>query len=425
MSESAITLLKERPQNDSAALVVNPRSLELGWLENKDLRAASVRLANGIKHTPPEIIQPEAWRVFLDKLAAENIYSADRIVSVTTNSGMGLHLAIILYSKSPREVIFVGPDGEYCPSFLRGFLIGVVSGLWRSVWIRLRSGAGLRLRRVTDALTGGRSQVMYAILLEYPRSLGWVSALIKHSFTTSPKSPELGRQKTKVIHINNALAPGGSERQFVNTVSGLNRIPDVHVIAAFVRLFQFEKSDFYLPLIEEAGVELMTMQGVFAGSDTSSAIPLPGRVVPANIRDQLLYYSMVFRRERPDVVHLWQDETSLLGGLAAVAEGVPRIIMSSRNLAPHRFNYYRHYWKKIYRALAGHPSVILINNSQAGADDYVRWLDISPAKFKVVRNGFLAPPRMKADLEEYSKGFQLRVQNKSRVTVGSVFRFWP
>ena len=43
--------------------------------------------------------------------------------------------------------------------------------------------------------------------------------------------------------------------------------------------------------------------------------------------------------------------------------------------------------REAYLAVLNHPSVVLSNNSQAGANDYAEWLEIDPACIEVVYNG--------------------------------------
>jgi glycosyltransferase involved in cell wall biosynthesis len=406
-------------------LVVAPRDLEFGWLEDSDWTAVEKTLFANLNTAGKRSIEAEEWQTFLSKVAAENVTAKDRILSVTSNGAIGLRLALLIYSKCPSEVLYVGPNGVYGPGILRGVLVGVISGVFLKT---LQTGENLLLR-LLRIVFGDKLQTLYAIFVEYPSSLIWVRSLISRSLAERPSEQQPSQRKRKVIHFNNALAPGGSERQFVNTVIGLEGLQELEVTTAFLRLFDFEKSDFYLPQIENASINIIAMQNfsvqdLLADTD-SDFLHYISSNLPDKIRQQLLFFIGVIRQQKPDVVHLWQDETSLLGGLAAVAEGVPRIIMSSRNLAPHHFPYYRHYWKKMYRALAAHPSVRLINNSQAGANDYVRWLDISPDKFQVLRNGFL---NLSGTGEQHNvdrSQAKIGPESRRQFTVGSIFRFWP
>jgi glycosyltransferase involved in cell wall biosynthesis len=43
--------------------------------------------------------------------------------------------------------------------------------------------------------------------------------------------------------------------------------------------------------------------------------------------------------------------------------------------------------KDAYKAVLGHPAVVMSNNSRAGANDYAEWLDLKPESIEVVYNG--------------------------------------
>lgn len=427
MTGVTFTLLENRPDTDSATLVVSPKELKLGWLEGADFSQIGNQLADNLKRANLSLKTFEAreWRTFVDQVSEERVHPHDRILSVTTNSGVGFRLALILYSKRPKELMFIEPRGVHSPRAWWGLCVGVVSGLPQSIW----QAVGGWARRLLRHVIGSREQRLYAVFIDYPRSVFWLPELMRRSLDANPQRRESTPQIKKVIHINNALAPGGAERQFVNTVIGLKTQPALTVIAGFLRLFHFEKSDFYLPLIDEHGIDVVTMDKIFAepwiGRAEDAKWEQLCRWAPRSIRQQLIFYTELFRRERPDVVHLWQDETSLLGGLAAIAEGVPRIVLSSRNLAPYRFAYYRLYWKRVYRALAAHPSVRLINNSQAGAADYVRWLDVPPEKFSVLRNGVVNLSDINDEARVDPSASKLGGYGRQRALVGSIFRFWP
>jgi len=425
MAVLAFTLLKDRPHTDAATLVVSPRNLKYGWLEDEDLGVVGAQLAGSLKRAPLKTIGANEWEAFISQIAKERVCPNDTILSVTSNSGLGLRLTLILYSKRPKELMFITRNGLDIPRAWQGFSVGVASGLLRRIW----KTVGGTLRCLLHQLIPNQAQKYYALLIEYPRSFIWVRGLIRESFESNLYRRESVQGPKKVLLINNALAPGGAERQFVNTVIGLKAQSAVIVIAGFVRLFHFEKSDFYLPLIEEHDIEVVTMAETLEEPRISSTADARWykwvSLAPHSVRQQLLFYRALFRRERPDVVHLWQDETSLLGGLAAIAEGVPRIVLSSRNLAPYRFAYYRYYWKRAYRALATHPSVRLINNSQAGAADYVKWLGVSPDTFSVLRNGVLSPSDINDEVRVKRGSSLQRTGGGERMLVGSIFRFWP
>ena len=87
----------------------------------------------------------------------------------------------------------------------------------------------------------------------------------------------------------------------------------------------------------------------------------------------------MLRELRPAVLHAWLDHSSVCAGLAALLAGVPRVILSGRNVSPMHFSYIlQPRMRPAYRAMARRPETRLINNSRGGANDYARWLGIKP-----------------------------------------------
>jgi glycosyltransferase involved in cell wall biosynthesis/tetratricopeptide (TPR) repeat protein len=105
-------------------------------------------------------------------------------------------------------------------------------------------------------------------------------------------------------------------------------------------------------------------------------------------RTEILQLHAEFVRLRPQIVHLWQDRTSLVGSIAAALAGVPKVLLSARSTRPRTRQRYRNYMQRAYRALLAFPQIVLSNNSQAGARDYADWLDIPPDSIEVIWNGF-------------------------------------
>ena len=146
--------------------------------------------------------------------------------------------------------------------------------------------------------------------------------------------------------------------------------------------------------------------------------------LPDDIAGEIITLVEEFYRRQPDVVHAWQDSTSIKAGIAAVIAGVPRIVLASRNVIPKNFTYYKEYMRPAYRALASHKSVVLVNNSEVGTRDYTRWLDLPRDRFKVVRNGVDLKGLARAS-EDVVRDYKQSIDIPSRAkVVGSIFRFW-
>lgn len=199
--------------------------------------------------------------------------------------------------------------------------------------------------------------------------------------------PYPAKNRHGLLLVSGTLCSGGSERQTVLTALGLAKRKLQPVNLAVVYL-QSESQRFYLHKLEVNGMRVHEI-----GSDHtiknnqidmfSSAI----KKLPAMIHD-VARYAYTFMEQNPQVVHLWLDEVNIKGGLAAVATGVPRIILSGRNLPPNNYLLYQPYMREAYRWLLQQPGVTLINNSAAGASAYEKWLGLPKNSIQVVHNGF-------------------------------------
>lgn len=234
----------------------------------------------------------------------------------------------------------------------------------------------------------------------------------------------------RVLLVNAGLAAGGAERQIVNTLIGLRDSGQCESVALLAEYIDHAPQlDFFLHELEGQGIEVAQVQhAVTLADDGLSSLP-PSLAelaadLPAGILEEMLNLVEEFRSRRPSVVHAWQDSTSIKAGIAAMIAGVPRIVLASRNVTPKNFTYYQDYMEPAYRALASQESVVLLNNSEAGATDYTNWLKLPSDRFVVVRNGvdlgYLK--RAEADVvRAYRQALGIPADAK---VIGSVFRFW-
>jgi 2-polyprenyl-6-hydroxyphenyl methylase/3-demethylubiquinone-9 3-methyltransferase len=146
--------------------------------------------------------------------------------------------------------------------------------------------------------------------------------------------------------------------------------------------------------------------------------------LPGELKD-IPWYAQEFLATRPRVVHVWLDYTNVKAGLAAALIGVPRIVLGTRSVAPNNFALFQPYMREGYRALAARPNVCLLNNSEAGARDYERWLGLPRGTFKVIRNGFDFSALEPADKLGLAQEFRTRLGVPLEAPiVGSVLRFY-
>jgi hypothetical protein len=172
---------------------------------------------------------------------------------------------------------------------------------------------------------------------------------------------------------------GGCERQMVVTAGGLiGRGYDVRILGfdaldSDVSGYEAEIaklgiraqfcSDFREP---EAGGWWRPQGEAALGADLSD---LPGWILHkiAPVAAVTLFHPSA-------VVHTWLDGSAVIGGLAACALGVPRVLMAqaSTSIMHRRRRFDR--LLSAYQLVAGNPNSVMVNNSTAGAADYARWL---------------------------------------------------
>ncbi len=234
----------------------------------------------------------------------------------------------------------------------------------------------------------------------------------------------------RVLLVNAGLAAGGAERQIVNTLIGLRdsgTCESVGLLAEYID--HAPHLDFFLHELEAAGIEVSQVKNSISLCDDglSSVSPevaeLLADIAPGLIQETLNLVEE-FRFRRPEIVHAWQDSSSIKAGIAAVIAGVPRIVLASRNVTPMNFTYYQDYMHPAYRALASLDCVTFLNNSEAGAADYTQWLGLPRERFAVVRNGVDLGYLKRAEdklICEYRQS--IGIPENAQV-VGSIFRFW-
>src|SRR6266850_909964 len=200
--------------------------------------------------------------------------------------------------------------------------------------------------------------------------------------------------RESITLIIGSLGPGGSERQAVTTLVGLAS-RGYRDLALLCNRLDRPVERFYSHLLEGCSISISELyQGLRDAnhSEDNKALACAGLKVlmeklPSELKD-IPWYAQEFLATRPRVVHTWLDYTNVKAGLAAALVGVPRIVLSTRSVAPNNFPLFQPYMREAYRVLAAHSTVCLLNNSDAGARDYERWLGLPRGTFKIVRNGF-------------------------------------
>lgn len=211
-----------------------------------------------------------------------------------------------------------------------------------------------------------------------------------------------------IVLVNCSAAAGGAERQVVKTLIGLKqRKFEPTFIGEFIE-DRGTPLDFYLPHLKEAGIKFERAQdGPLPSTDLYADVTEPvARFLSQFEPDQITrILGMVaqLRRIKPEVVHLWQDQTSVLHGISAMIARVPRILLSGRNLNPTHFDYFQPWLHPGYLALAQQEHVIFSNNSAEGAQSYEDWLGLERGRIAVILNGVDIPAQESLAILDRSK----------------------
>jgi len=232
----------------------------------------------------------------------------------------------------------------------------------------------------------------------------------------------------RVVMVCGNLSPGGAERQVAYTARGLSQsaeIADVELICDMLSGGHPARYDFYLPLLQRAGVRARTIEryafsramvrAPAALARRQASLPEGFLLDVANLYPELI-------RLRPEVVHAWLDWSNTRAGLAAALAGVPRIVLSGRNINPTHFALYQPYMDPAYAALCALPNVVFLNNSRAGAESYAEWLRLAPDRTKVIHNGLDMGPIDNVAAQAVRSRLGIP---ESAPLVGGIFRFYP
>jgi len=215
-----------------------------------------------------------------------------------------------------------------------------------------------------------------------------------------PRLPLLPRSAFKdraLLTMIGSLGPGGAERQLVTLLRGLPTQDDTQ-LDLVARFLDTEVDNFFRPHLADCPVRISPLRwngdpegGLleeFPDQDRlRQVVGAHAHRLPAEVGEIWHYLREILVR-RPGVFHGWMDDVNVKGGIASALAGVPRIVLGTRSVAPDNFALFQPFMRTAYQLLLRLPQVTVLNNSDAGARDYERWLDVPRGTVKVVRNGF-------------------------------------
>ena len=281
-----------------------------------------------------------------------------------------------------------------------------------------------RLERVVQKLRRGATSAIEATGTR-PRAADF-AGLLEVPVERGPR-----RERPRVVLSIGSLSAGGAERQLAAFAASARAREAVEPIVLLVHPPE-GSAGHYASVVRDAGVRI-----VAAGLDPDPAVlsrfsrdPVIAdrlRSLPGYLRPYVVEMAGEFLSLRPDCVHAWLDHQNIWSGIAALAVGVPHIVLSTRNVNPSHFPYLDQPWfREWYQLLASCPRVTMINNSRAGAADYAEWMGCSPEAFRVVLNGidpdWIKHPAPDETLRLRAELLPLGQGARHTLLVGGVFR---
>jgi glycosyltransferase involved in cell wall biosynthesis len=254
-----------------------------------------------------------------------------------------------------------------------------------------------------------------------------------------------------VALVTGNLGPGGAERQLARLaghlkrcegaqLTGVENATGLTVGAVEVLVKQHtdpglpahsQKLDFFLGSLTDNGVKVseINRMAIVAASHQDIQDPDLLRML-GNLPPQMHYgvtrLASYLRERNFDVVSLWQDGSCLFGALAALLAGVPVIHLVFRGLPPNiRRERHRPEYEPFYRAMAQIPGVSFVSNSQTGAQEYAKWLDMSVERFRILYNGVPEMDTGAPERDQEKWNAFARTTADATETIGGVFRFEP
>lgn len=272
---------------------------------------------------------------------------------------------------------------------------------------RKESSVGVRWRRMSVgcALIGklaGRLMRSKVSELRIPVELyEWIRAKQAAGETRLKGVGE--RKVIKVHHYISNLDSGGAERQLTLLASALAKYefedsaPFEQKVRTAVGLSG--SGGHFVPELQRVGVEVRQaglrdeLNGMFAAK-MATLCGKSGLFNRLSIEMRGAVYDLIGEliAGRPDLLHSWLDMPNIVAGLAGLAAGVGRIVLSLRNVNPSHFPGLHQPWmREIYQLLAERSEVSFICNSNAGASDYADWIGVDANRLTVIPNAVKKP----------------------------------
>ena len=243
----------------------------------------------------------------------------------------------------------------------------------------------------------------------------------------------------RVAFYTGSLGAGGAERQMTRIATALKARAGMKAGDDPAPSGPFEiivnsidpdsNKDFFRPTLDAANLPLHVVRDM---PQTDSRTLQTGHVLlddlapllPSHVRFGMERLFSHLKLSKPEVLYIWQDGAVLTGALAAVAAGVPRIVISLRGLPPNlRPHMMKPEYHDLFTALAAVPGVSFSCNSVVAAEAYAAWLDLPRSAFETIYNACetlsTAAPDKETSLWD---AFEAATADATH-TIGGLFRF--
>lgn len=243
------------------------------------------------------------------------------------------------------------------------------------------------------------------------------------------KRPRYKSKYNRAFYYTGQLGPGGAETQLTRHLTTFPALrPDLEFSLAVRHTRPETRGDHYLGKLVEHGITPFNLSQCDAIEDFKLRKNEQKlfNLLSADIRKDVPKLAHYIAQNKFDTSFLWQDGGVLLGGLASLIAGVPKLVTCFRGLPPNlRPKIFRPELEPFYNVLFQSDHVVLSSNSSDAADAYIDWLKI-PSKTITILPNAVPPPATDANTRE-SDLYQdiLDRSPDATKTVLGVFRFTP
>jgi glycosyltransferase involved in cell wall biosynthesis len=231
-----------------------------------------------------------------------------------------------------------------------------------------------------------------------------------------------------VAFYTSAMSSGGAERQWCHLATAIARKGIKTCL--LTNLPMVEGGDHYEDLLVNSGVKLLP---VAETPQTWKDLPLPSGAagnlllaLPPKLREETSRLVLWLLKLKPDMICCQLDPTNLQGALAGIIAGVPRILLSFRNMRPTLMPHFCQDWfQETYQALERFPQIVWTGNSLEGNRDYADWLGWDAGKIHHLPNIFEPSSLREVRAEEIEHLRQKLAIKESSHVILSVCRLSP